>query len=384
VNDGDVTKNGTDFAGRWQASLMNNYGVPPLALVRGAGAEVWDVDGRRYLDLVGGIAVNSLGHAHPAVVEAVTRQLTTLGHTSNLYITEPGLELAERLKELLEQPDARVLFCNSGTEAVEAAIKWARKSTEKTELVALEGSFHGRTMGALSITGQPGKRAPFEPLIPGARFATPETLAEHVGPQTAAIFLEPVQGEGGVRPLNNSTLEQARELADEFGAMLVFDEVQTGVGRTGEFFAWQRTGVRPDAVTMAKGLANGLPIGALLVRDGAPTGFVPGDHASTFGGNPVACAAACAVVDAIDDDLLAHARDVGALFAEALPEVRGAGLLLAVELHHPAGPVAHAALEKGLLVGTAGDTALRITPPLTISRDEAQQGIELLREVIGT
>src|SRR5205814_6294370 len=204
-------------------------------------------------------------------------------------------------------------------------------------------------------------------------------------------LLEPVQGEGGVHPLPPSVLEDARRLADEHDALLILDEVQTGVGRSGAFFAWQRLGlgwhrlgVRPDAVTLAKGLANGLPIGALLVRDGAPTGFVPGDHASTFGGNPVACAAACAVVDAIDDDLLAHVRDISALFAEALPEVRGAGLLLAVELHHPAGPVAHAALEQSLLVGTAGDTALRITPPHTISREEAQQGIELLREVIGT
>jgi len=292
----------------------------------------------------------------------------------------PMEHLAERLSDRFG--GAHSFFCNSGTEAVEAAIKWARKSTGKTELVALEGSFHGRTMGALSITGQPAKRAPFEPLVPGVRFVTPETLADAVGPQTAAIVLEPVQGEGGVKPLDPSTLEQARELADEHGAMLVFDEVQTGVGRTGEFFAWQRSGVRPDALTLAKGLANGLPIGALLVADSAPTGFVPGDHASTFGGNPVACAAACAVVDAIEDDLLAHVRDVSALFSEALPEVRGAGLLLAVELHHPAGPVAHAALEKGLLVGTAGDTALRITPPLTISREEAQHGIDLLREVI--
>jgi len=299
---------------------------------------------------------------------------------SNLYSTEPMEHLAERLSDRFG--GAHSFFCNSGTEAVEAAIKWARKSTGKTELVALEGSFHGRTMGALSITGQPAKRAPFEPLVPGVRFVTPETLADAVGPQTAAIVLEPVQGEGGVKPLDPSTLEQARELADEHGAMLVFDEVQTGVGRTGEFFAWQRSGVRPDALTLAKGLANGLPIGALLVADSAPTGFVPGDHASTFGGNPVACAAACAVVDAIEDDLLAHVRDVSALFSEALPGVRGAGLLLAVELHHPAGPVAHAALEKGLLVGTAGDTALRITPPLTISREEAQHGIDLLREVI--
>jgi acetylornithine/N-succinyldiaminopimelate aminotransferase len=362
--------------------LLPTYARFPVTFVDGDGSWLIADDGQRYLDLIAGIAVVSLGHCHPAPLEAAREQLERLWHVSNLYLTEPMEHLAERLSDRFG--GAHAFFCNSGTEAVESAIKWARKSTEKTELVALEGSFHGRTMGALSITGQPSKRAPFEPLIPGARFATPETLADAVGPDTAAIFLEPVQGEGGVRPLEQDTLEQARALADEFGAMLVFDEVQTGVGRTGEFFAWQRSGVRPDAVTMAKGLANGLPIGALLVRDGAPTGFVPGDHASTFGGNPVACAAACAVVDAIDDDLLAHVRDVSALFAESLPEVRGAGLLLAVELHHPAGPVAHAALEKGLLVGTAGDTALRITPPLTISREEARQGIELLHEVMGS
>jgi acetylornithine/N-succinyldiaminopimelate aminotransferase len=361
--------------------LLPTYARFPVTFVDGDGSWLIADDGQRYLDLVAGIAVVSLGHCHPAPLEAAREQLERLWHVSNLYSTEPMEQLAERLSDRFG--GAHAFFCNSGTEAVEAAIKWARKSTGKTGLVALEGSFHGRTMGALSITGQPPKRAPFEPLVPGARFATPETLAGVVGPDTAAIFLEPVQGEGGVRPLDTSTLEQARALADEHGAMLVFDEVQTGVGRTGEFFAWQRSGVRPDAVTLAKGLANGLPVGALLVRDGAPSGFVPGDHASTFGGNPVACAAACAVVDTIDDDLLAHVRDVSALFAEALPEVRGDGLLLAVELHRPAGPVAHAALEKGLLVGTAGETALRITPPLTISREEAQHGIELLREVLG-
>src|SRR2546423_12417694 len=361
--------------------LLPTYARFPVTFVDGDGSWLIADDGQRYLDPVAGIAVAHLGHCPPAPLEAARKQLERLWHVSNLYSTEPMEQLAERLSDRFG--GAQAFFCNSGTEAVEAAIKWARKATEKTELVALEGSFHGRTMGALSITGQPSKRAPFEPLIPGARFATPETLADHVGPPTAAIFLEPVQGEGGVRPLDDATLVEARELAVEFGAMLVFDEVQTGVGRTGEFFAWQRSGVRPDAVTMAKGLANGLPIGALLVRDGAPSGFVPGDHASTFGGNPVACAAACAVVDAIDDDLLAHVRDGGALFAERLPEARGAGMVRAVELHHPAGPVAHAALEKGLLVGTAGDTALRITPPLTISREEAQHGIDLLREVFG-
>ena len=360
--------------------LLPTYARFPVTFVDGDGSWLIADDGQRYLDLVAGIAVVGLGHRHPAPTAAAHAQLDRLWHVSNLYSTEPMEHLAERLSSRFG--GAHSFFCNSGTEAIEAAIKWARKATEKTELVALEGSFHGRTMGALSITGQPSKRAPFEPLIPGARFATPETLADHVGPQTAAIFLEPVQGEGGVRPLSEETLAEARELADEHGAMLVFDEIQTGVGRTGEFFAWQHSGVRPDALTLAKGLANGLPIGALLVRDGAPTGFVPGDHASTFGGNPVACAAACAVIDAIDDELLEHVRDIGTLLEQSLPEVRGAGLLLAVELHHPAGPVAHAALEKGLLVGTAGDTALRITPPLTISREEAQLGIDLLREVL--
>jgi acetylornithine/succinyldiaminopimelate/putrescine aminotransferase len=288
--------------------------------------------------------------------------------------------LAERLSDRFG--GAQAFYCNSGTEAVEAAIKWARKATGRTGLVALEGSFHGRTMGALSITGQPAKRAPFEPLVPGVRFATPDTLAEAVGPETAAIFLEPVQGEGGVRPLSRATLERARALADEFEAMLVFDEVQTGIGRTGTFYAWESSGVRPDALTLAKGLANGLPIGALLVADGKPSGFVPGDHASTFGGNPVSCAAACAVVDAIDDDLLAHVRIIGERFESAFEDVRGAGLLLAIELGRPALPVATAALEHGLLVGTAGETALRITPPLTISVEEADHAIEILREVV--
>ncbi len=361
--------------------LLPTYARFPVTFVDGEGAWLVADDGRRYLDLLAGIAVVGLGHCHPAPLAAARAQLERLWHVSNLYSTEPMERLAERLSDRFG--GAQAFFCNSGAEAVEAAMKWARKATGKTEYVALEGSFHGRTMGALSLTGQPAKQAPFAPLVPGVRFATPETLADHVRPETAAIFLEPVQGEGGVRPLAEETLRTARTLADEFGAMLVFDEVQTGVGRTGAFFAWQRSGVRPDAVTMAKGLANGLPIGALLVRDGAPTGFVPGDHASTFGGNPVACAAACAVVDAIDDALLAHVRDVGALFAEALPEVRGAGLLLAVELRRPAGPVAHAALEKGLLVGTAGETALRVTPPLTLSRAEAQQAIAILQEVLG-
>jgi acetylornithine aminotransferase len=292
-------------------------------------------------------------------------------------------ELATRLSDRFG--GAQAFFCNSGAEAVEAAIKWARKVTGRAGLVALEGSFHGRTMGALSITGQPAKRAPFEPLVPGVRFATPETLAEAVGPDTATIVLEPVQGEGGVRPLPDGTLEQARALADEHGAMLVLDEVQTGLGRTGEFFAWQHSGVRPDAIVLAKGLANGLPIGALLVADEAPTGFAPGDHASTFGGNPVACAAACAVVDTIDDTLLAQVRSTSDFLTTELAqfgEVRGLGLLLAVELDRPAGPVVEAALDHGLVIGSAGERTLRLTPPLTLSAQDGALGIELLGEVL--
>jgi acetylornithine/N-succinyldiaminopimelate aminotransferase len=365
---------------RTGAPLLPTYARFPVTFVDGEGCWLVDEDGKRYLDLVAGIAVVGLGHGHPAPLEAAQEQLERLWHVSNLYSTLPMEELATKLSERFG--GAHAFFCNSGTEAVESAIKWARKVTGRPGLVALEGSFHGRTMGALSITGQPAKRAPFEPLVPGVRFATPETLAEAVGPDTAAIVLEPVQGEGGVRPLPAETLANARAAADEHGALLVLDEVQTGLGRTGEFFAWQHSGVRPDAITLAKGLANGLPIGALLVADEAPSGFSPGDHASTFGGNPVACAAACAVVDAIDDELLARVRETGARFEAAFDGVRGAGLLLALELGRPAMPVALEALEHGLLVGTAGDTALRITPPLTISADETELALALLREVL--
>jgi predicted acetylornithine/succinylornithine family transaminase len=365
---------------RTGAPLLPTYARFPVTFVEGEGCWLVDEDGRRYLDLVAGIAVVGLGHRHPAPLDAAHEQLERLWHVSNLYSTQPMEELATRLSERFG--GAHAFFCNSGAEAVESALKWARKVTGRTGFVALEGSFHGRTMGALSITGQPAKRGPFEPLVPGVRFATPETLAEVVGSDTAAIVLEPVQGEGGVRPLPAGTLEGARALADEHGAMLVLDEVQTGLGRTGKFFAWQLAGVRPDAITLAKGLANGLPIGALLVADEAPGGFVPGEHASTFGGNPVCCAAACAVVDAIHDELLDHVRETGARFQAAFAGMRGEGLLLALELGRPAAPVALAALEHGLLLGTAGETALRITPPLTIPRDDTDLAIELLREVL--
>ncbi len=298
-----------------------------------------------------------------------------------------------RLAELLSERfgGARAFFCNSGTEAIESALKWAQKAAGRPVVVALDGSFHGRTHGALAVTGQPAKRAPWEPLAPAARFARlndAETLAAVVGSDTAAILIEPVQGEGGIHSASVEFLAAARTLADEHGALLVFDEVQCGVGRTGSFFAWEQLDVRPDAVTLAKGLANGLPIGALLVADGAPTGLEPGDHGSTFGGNPVTCAAACAVVDALDDTLLASVLLRGERLAAglaALPgvvEVRGRGLMLGAELDRPAAPIVADCLAAGLLVGSAGETVLRLTPPLTISDDELDAGLALLREVL--
>ena len=363
--------------------LLPTYARLGITFVEGDGSWLVDSDGKRYLDCLGGIAVVSLGHRHPAPLAAAHAQLDRLWHVSNLFWTEPMQQLAGKLSDRFG--GANAFFCNSGGEAIEAALKWARKSTGRTGFVALEGSFHGRTAGALSITGQPAKRAPFEPLLSGVRFATPETLGDAVSDETAAIVLEPVQGEGGIHPLSAETLAQARALADEHGALLVFDEVQTGVGRCGSFFAWERSGVKPDALALAKGLANGLPIGVLLVSDEAPTGFVPGDHGSTFGGNLVSSAAACAVVDAIDDALLAHVRQVSSqLFSglDPLGSVRGLGLLIGIELDRPAGPVVEAALANGLVVGTAGERTLRLAPPLTISTDDAALAVELLTEVI--
>ena len=372
------------MTGTLASHVLPTYARLEVTFVEGDGCWLVDDSGKRYLDCLGGIAVVSLGHRHPAPLAAAHAQLDRLWHVSNLFWTEPMHELAGKLSERFG--GASAFYCNSGAEAIEAAIKWARKATGRTELVALENSFHGRTMGALSITGQPAKRAPFEPLVPGVRFATPSTLGEAVSEQTAAIVLEPVLGEGGVHPLAAETLAEARALADAHGAMLVFDEIQTGVGRCGTFFAWEQSGVKPDALTLAKGLANGLPIGVLLVADDAPVGFAPGDHASTFGGNLVSCAAACAVVDTLDDELLAHVREVSAQLGEGLGRlgsVRGRGLLLGVELERPAGPVVEAALARGLVVGTAGEGTLRLAPPLTLSSAEAVHALQILEEVLG-
>jgi acetylornithine/N-succinyldiaminopimelate aminotransferase len=364
-------------------TVLPAYARQDVTLVSGEGAWLVDNEGRRYLDFLAGIAVVGLGHRHPAPLAAAQAQLDRLWHVSNLYWTEPMTHLAERLSERFG--GAQAFFCNSGAEAIEAALKYARKASGKTGVVALEGSFHGRTCGALAVTGQPAKRAAFEPLLPGVTFAQPNdvtSLEAAVTDETGCILLEPVLGEGGIRPLDARFVEAARSLADGAGALLVLDEVQTGVGRTGTFFAFEQLGVRSDAVTLAKGLANGLPIGCLLVADAAAGAFVPGDHASTFGGNPVACAAAVAVCDTVDNELLAAVVAHGAAIAARLPNVRGRGLLLAVETSRPAADVVADCLERGLLVGTAGESALRLTPPLTLTADELEQGLAVLEEVL--
>jgi acetylornithine aminotransferase len=379
----------TEFTSRWEAAMMDNYGTPPIALVRGRGAEVWDAEGRRYLDLLGGIAVNALGHAHPAVVEAVTRQIATLGHTSNLYITEPPLALSERLLELLGAP-GRVLLCNSGAEANEAAFKIARR-TGRRGVVAAENAFHGRTMGALALTGQAGKRAPFEPLVPGVThvpYGDVAALDAAVGADTAAVVLEPIMGEAGAVTPPAGYLAAAREITAARGALLVLDEVQTGIGRTGSWFAHQAAGVVPDVVTLAKGLGGGLPIGACVGLGAAGDLLEPGQHGTTFGGNPVCAAAALAVLDTIaSDGLLEHVSLVGKTIAtgvEALghPLVRGvdgAGLLLGIVLGEPvSAPLAAAARDAGFLVNNAAPDRLRLAPPLVLTEEQAGEFLAAL------
>ncbi|HET9938730.1 MAG TPA: acetylornithine/succinylornithine family transaminase [Gaiella sp.] len=365
--------------------LLPTYARADLAIVRGEGCRVWDSDGREYLDFGGGIAVVSLGHCHPAPLAAAQAQLGRLWHASNLYRTEPAEELATSLSACFG--GAQAFFCNSGAEAVEAALKYARKSTGKPGVVALEGGFHGRTLGALSVTGQPAKRAPFAPLVPGVRFVPPNDvagLAAAVDDEVGLILLEPILGEGGVIPLDPDFVAAAFELPP----LLAFDEVQTGVGRTGSFFAFEQLDARPDLVTLAKGLANGLPIGALLVADHAAGAFVPGDHGSTFGGNPVSAAAACAVVGAIDDELLANVRARGSQLAAGLAElpgvdgVRGRGLLIGVETTAPAADVVDGARDEGLLVLTAGENVVRLAPPLTVGAEDVAAALEILARVV--
>ena len=346
---------------------------------------MWDADGHGYLDFGGGIAVVSLGHCHPGPLAAAQAQLERLWHASNLYRTEPAEELAAALSDCFG--GAQAFFCNSGAEAIEAAVKYARRATGKPGVVALEGGFHGRTLGALSVTGQPSKREPFAPLVPGVRFVPPndlDVLRCAVGDDVGLILLEPILGEGGVVPLDCEFVHAAAELPP----LLCLDEVQTGVGRTGTFFAFEQLGVLPDLVTLAKGLANGLPIGALLVADHAAGAFASGDHGSTFGGNPVSAAAACSVVDAVDEELLANVRARSAELFAGLGElpgvegVRGRGLLVGIETTAPAAHVVAAARAGGLLVLTAGENVVRLTPPLTVSTDEVAAALDVLARVV--
>jgi acetylornithine/N-succinyldiaminopimelate aminotransferase len=387
-----------DLTARWQAAMMNNYGTPPLALARGNGAEVWDTEGRRYLDLLAGIAVNSLGHAHPAVIEAVTTQLATLGHTSNLYLTAPAIELAERLIGLLgvAPGGARALFCNSGAEAMEAAFKISRR-TGRTKLVAAQNAFHGRTMGALALTGQLPKRAPFEPLpveVSHVPFGDVAALEAAVNGETAAVVLEPILGEAGVIVPPEGYLRAAREITIRHGALLVLDEVQTGIGRTGNWFAHQAVGVVPDVITLAKGLAGGMPIGACIGIGAAADLLEPGQHGTTFGGNPVCCAAALAVLRTIESDgLLDNVERVGkeiatgidALDHPLLDRSSGAGLLIGFGLTAPASAaVAAAARDAGFLINNPVPERVRLAPPLILSHRQAGEFLAALPAILDT
>lgn len=388
-----------DIKQRWEAVMMNNYGTPALALASGDGAVVTDVDGKSYLDLLGGIAVNVLGHRHPAIIEAVTDQLATLGHTSNLYATEPGIALAEELVALLGASDetaaqARVFFCNSGTEANEVAFKLSRL-TGRTKLVAAQEAFHGRTMGSLALTGQPTKRAPFAPL-PGdvtfVPYGDAEALAAAVDDQTAAVFLEPIMGESGVVVPPEGYLAAARDVTARHGVLLVLDEVQTGMGRTGTFFAHQHDGITPDVVTLAKGLGGGLPIGACLAVGRAAELMTPGLHGSTFGGNPVCAAAALAVVRVLASDNLVRRADVlGKSLRHGIEElahplvdhVRGRGLLCGVVLTAPRAKDAEAAArDAGFLVNAAAPDVIRLAPPLIIGEDQIEGFVDALPGIL--
>lgn len=381
-----------EWLARYGESVMNTFGAPQRTLVRGDGARVWDADGREYLDLLGGIAVNALGHAHPAIIEAVTTQLNTLGHVSNFFASEPQIKLAEKLIELVGDPSARVFFTNSGAEANEAALKATRK-TGRTTVVAAEGSFHGRTMGALSLTSKAQYREPFEPLPGNVRwvpFGDAEALAAAVDQTVAAVILEPIQGEAGVVVPPDDYLVEARAITSEHGALLWLDEVQTGVGRTGDWFAYSRSGITPDLITLAKGLGGGLPIGAFVALGSAATLLEPGNHGTTFGGNPVATAAALAVISTIESEsLLEHVTVVGETLRERLSanplvqEVTGRGLLLGVVLAEPvAAQVQQAALAAGLIVNAPTPDRLRLAPPLILTSDDAGTAATTLTTIL--
>ncbi|WP_167995872.1 acetylornithine transaminase [Arthrobacter pigmenti] len=390
---------GKEWLRRYSNSVLGVFGAPQRVLVRGAGCLVWDADGKQYLDLLGGIAVNALGHAHPFVTSVISSQLATLGHVSNFFTSPTQVALAERLLQLAGAPDgSKVFFANSGTEAVEAAFKLARRNStpKRSRILALEGGFHGRTMGALALTSKQAYRESFEPLPGGVEhlpFDDVEALEAAVDESVAAVVLEPIQGEAGVRPLRASYLQRARELTTQARALLILDEVQTGVGRTGRWFAHQGSGITPDAMTLAKGLGGGFPVGALITFGPDVSGLLTaGQHGTTFGGNPVATAAALATLHALEAGaVLQNANDVGAFLREHLAavggvvDVRGDGLLIGFDLDGEyAAAAVQEALTQGFIINAPTPLTLRLAPPLILTRSEAQGFLDALPAILTT
>lgn len=377
---------------RWKSSVQNNYGTPSIALVKGKGLVVTDADGKQYLDFLGGIATNILGHAHPAIVKAVTKQVSTLSHVSNFYVHPHAVELAEKLAAMTGDKSAKVFFCQSGAEANEAALKLSRR-TGKVRIVAAQGAFHGRTMGALSLTGQPAKREPFLPLIKGVKhvpFGDIEAMRKAVTKKTAMVIIEPIMGEAGVIVPPADYLRDLRALCDAKGALLVIDAVQTGMGRTGDWFGYEYSGITPDVITLAKGLGGGLPLGAMIALGKAADLFQPGDHGSTFGGNPVTTAAGLAAIKFIEKQkILKKVEKQGVYLMQELAvipgvsEVRGAGLLLGIELENlKAADIAKALQNEGVLVNAANATTIRLAPALIVTDAQLKKFVSIFKKVM--
>jgi acetylornithine/N-succinyldiaminopimelate aminotransferase len=377
---------------RWSNSVQNNYGSPSIALVKGKGLVVTDADGKQYLDFLGGIATNILGHAHPAIVKAVSKQVSTLSHVSNFYVHPNAVELAEKLASMTGDKSAKVFFCQSGAEANEAALKLSRR-TGKVRVVAAQGAFHGRTMGALSLTGQPSKREPFLPLVKGVKhvpYGDIEAMRKAVNKKTAMVIIEPIMGEAGVIVPPADYLQELRALCDAKGALLVIDAVQTGMGRTGDWFGYEYSGITPDVITLAKGLGGGLPLGAMIALGKAADLFQPGDHGSTFGGNPVTTAAGLVAIKFIESQkLLKKVEKQGAYLMQELAlipgvsEVRGAGLLLGIELENlKSSDVAGALQKSGVLVNAANPTTIRLAPALIVTDVQIKKFISIFKKVM--
>ena len=377
---------------RWNSVVQNNYGTPSIALTKGKGIVVTDADGKSYLDFLGGIATSILGHAHPAIVKAVSKQVSTLGHISNFYAHPNAITLAEKLVAMTGEKNVKVFFCQSGAEANEAALKLSRR-TGKVRVVAAQGAFHGRTMGALSLTGQPSKREPFLPLIKGVKhvpYGDIEAMRKAISKKTAMVIIEPIMGEAGVIVPPADYLQQLRAICDDKGALLVIDAVQTGMGRTGDWFGYEYSGITPDVITLAKGLGGGLPLGAMIALGKAADLFQPGDHGSTFGGNPVTTAAGLAAIDVIESKkLLKKVRQQGDYLIQELAlipgvkEVRGAGLLIGIELERlKASDIATAMRDAGVLVNAANPTTIRIAPALIVTDAQINKFISIFKKVI--